>query len=63
MRTWLDRNLVAGTNTPSGALPRCLCPGVRVLPTDCDGVAQDNEIGLSPSGGAFANPIGPIANR
>ena len=36
-----------------------LCPGVRVLPTDCDGVAQDNEIGTSPSGGAFASPDRP----
>ena len=33
--------------------------GVRVLPTDYDGVAQDNEIGTSPSGGAFANPDRP----
>ena len=61
MRTWLDRNLVAGTNNPSGS--RGLCPGIRVLPTDCDGVAQDNEIGISPSGGAFANPTGPIASH
>ena len=59
MRTWLDRNLVAGTNTPTGAAATVLCPGVRVLPTDCDGVAQDNEIGTSPSGGAFANPDRP----
>ena len=57
MRTWLDRNLVAGTNNPSGAAGTC--PGIRVLPTDCDGVAQDNEIGISPSGGAFANPDRP----
>ncbi len=59
MRTWLDRNLVAGTNTPTGSAATVLCPGVRVLPTDCDGIAQDNEIGTSPSGGAFANPDRP----
>ncbi len=58
-RTWLDRNLVSGTNTPTGSPATVLCPGVRVLPTDCDGVAQDNEIGTSPSGGAFANPDRP----
>ena len=55
-RAWFDRNLIAGTNTPSGAAVTVLCPGVRVLPTDCDGIAQDNEIGISPSGGAFARP-------
>ena len=59
MRTWLDRNLIAGTNTPTGAAATVSCPGVRVLPTDCDGVAQDNEIGTSPSSGAFANPDRP----
>jgi hypothetical protein len=59
LRTWLDRNLVPGTNTPTGAAVTVLCPGVRVLPTDCDGIAQDNEIGISPSGGAFANPDRP----
>ncbi len=57
MRTWLDRNLVTGSNNPSGAAG--LCPGIKVLPTDCDGVAQDNEIGLSPSNGAFASPNRP----
>src|SRR5215211_493387 len=59
MRTWLDRNLVSGTNTPTGSAATVLCPGVRVLPTDCDGIAQDNEIGISPSGGLFANPDRP----
>jgi hypothetical protein len=58
-RNWFDRNLVPGTNNPSGAAVTVLCPGVRVLPTDCDGIAQDNEIGLSPSGGTFANPDRP----
>ena len=48
-RTWLDADLVPGTNTRSG----------RVLPTNGDGIAQDNEIGISPSGGAFANPDRP----
>lgn len=59
LRTWLDRSLISGTNTPSGAPVTVLCPGVRVLPTDCDGVAQDNEIGISPSGGAFSSPNRP----
>jgi hypothetical protein len=45
------------SNNPSGAAG--LCPGIKVLPTDCDGIAQDNEIGLSPSNGAFANPDRP----
>lgn len=58
LRTWLDRNLVPGTNTPAGVVT-ALCPGARVLPTDCDGIAQDNEIGLSPSNGTFANPDRP----
>jgi hypothetical protein len=58
-RNWFDRNLIAGTNTPTGAPVTVLCPGVRVLPTDCDGIAQDNEIGTSPSGGAFSNPDRP----
>jgi hypothetical protein len=44
-RQWFDRNLVAGTNTPSGSAGTC--PGIRVLPSDCDGVAQDNEIGTT----------------
>jgi hypothetical protein len=43
-RTWLDFDLIPGTNTRSN-IPR---------PTDNDGIAQDNEIGISPSGGAFA---------
>jgi carboxypeptidase family protein len=59
LRAWFDRNLVPGTSVPSGAAVTVLCPGVRVLPTDCDGIAQDNEIGISPSGGAFANPDRP----
>lgn len=48
-RTWLDADLTPGTNTRSG----------RVLPTNGDGIAQDNEIGISPSGGMFANPDRP----
>jgi hypothetical protein len=43
-RLWFDVDLIPGTNTPSG-IPK---------PTDHDGIAQDNEIGISPSGGAFA---------
>ena len=58
-RNWFDRNLIPGTNTPTGAPVTALCPGVRVLPTDCDGIAQDSEIGTSPSGGLFANPDRP----
>ena len=34
-------------------LQRC---GAKVLPSDCDGVAQDNEIGTSPSNGNFSAP-------
>lgn len=36
-RTWLDRDLIPGTPTPSGL----------VLPTNGDNIAQDNEIGPS----------------
>jgi hypothetical protein len=58
-RAWFDRNLNPGTNIPTGNPVAVLCPGARVVPTDCDGIAQDNEIGISPSGGAFANPDRP----
>lgn len=43
-RQWSDVDLIPGTFVKSGT-PK---------PTDNDGVAQDNEIGPSPSGGAFA---------
>jgi hypothetical protein len=43
-RTWLDVDLIPGTDNRSN-IPK---------PTDNDGIAQDNEIGISPSGGAFA---------
>ena len=59
-RQWFDLVLVPGTNTKvAGATATCLTPGAKVLPTDCDGIAQDNEIGVSPSAGAFANPDRP----
>ena len=48
-RQWFDTDLVPGTLTRSGAN----------LPTNGDGIAQDNEIGPSPSGGAFANADRP----
>ena len=43
-RNWFDVDLLPGTSTRSG---------IAKL-TDNDGIAQDNEIGPSPSGGAFA---------
>ena len=42
-RQWFDVDLIPGTLIPSG-IPK---------PTDHDGIAQDNEIGPSPSGGTF----------
>ncbi len=48
-RQWFDADLIPGTNTKSGIAKA----------TDNDGVAQDNEIGISPSGGTFANPDRP----
>jgi Carboxypeptidase regulatory-like domain len=43
-RQWFDVDLVPGTANRSNI----------AKPTDNDGIAQDNEIGPSPSGGAFA---------
>jgi hypothetical protein len=48
-RTWLDTDLVPGTNTPSGIAKA----------TNSNGIAEDNEIGISPSQGQFANPDRP----
>lgn len=59
-RQWFDMDLIPGTNNRSNAaVANCSLAGARILPTDCDGVAQDNEIGVSPSGGTFANPDRP----
>ena len=48
-RTWLDTDLVPGTNTPSGIAKA----------TNGNGIAEDSEIGISPSQGQFANPDRP----
>ena len=55
-RQWFDLDLLPGTNTRRVGAIACNVPGAKVLPTDCDGVAQDNEIGTSPSGGNFSAP-------
>jgi hypothetical protein len=49
-RNWFDCALNAAGNA---------CSGV-VLPTNNDGIAQDNEIGPSPSGGNFAQRSGAL---
>jgi hypothetical protein len=46
VRTWRDLDLIPGTSTPSG----------RVLPTNGDNIAQDNEIGPS-NNKSFGLPI------
>ncbi|MCM3879225.1 MAG: hypothetical protein ND807_03865, partial [Vicinamibacterales bacterium] len=59
-RQWFDMDLIPGTNNrTNAAVANCSLAGARIRPTDCDGVAQDNEIGVSPSGGLFANPDRP----
>jgi hypothetical protein len=55
-RQWFDLDLLPGTNTRRVGALACNVPAAKVLPTDCDGVAQDNEIGTSPSGGTFSAP-------
>jgi hypothetical protein len=55
-RQWFDLDLIPGTNTRRVGAIACNTPSAKVLPTDCDGVAQDNEIGTSPSGGNFSAP-------
>ena len=55
-RQWFDLDLLPGTNTRRIGPIACNVPGAKVLPTDCDGVAQDNEIGTSPSSGNFSAP-------
>jgi hypothetical protein len=52
-RQWFDADLIPGT------LPGTVMRSGRVLSTNGDGIAQDNEIGPSPSSGAFANPDRP----
>jgi hypothetical protein len=56
-RQWFDLDLLPETNTRRVGAIACNVPGAKVLPTDCDGVAQDNEIGTSPSGGTFSAPF------
>ena len=55
-RQWFDLDLIPGTNTRRVGAIACNVSGAKVLPTDCDGVAQDNEIGTSPSNGNFSAP-------
>jgi hypothetical protein len=55
-RQWFDLDLLPGTNTRRVGAIACGTPGAKVLPTDCDGAAQDNEIGTSPSNGGFSAP-------
>ncbi len=49
-RNWFDCDLNPGLTACSAA----------VLPTNNDGIAQDNEIGLSPSGGNFGQRSGAL---
>jgi hypothetical protein len=55
-RQWFDLDLLPGTNTRRVGALDCRSSAAKVLTTDCDGVPQDNEIGTSPSGGAFSLP-------